>query len=85
MTIIELKNKLEEEKHIVGVLQIKCGRKCESPNILGIYEQNGIWFVYDTNDRGCVVVLDQGTEEDMTEALYRRVLKAERKFLKKVR
>ena len=83
MTLNELKNKLETEKHITGSIQIGCGKKSESPNILGIYEENGCWYVYDTNDRGEIVVLDHGNEEDMTEALYRRVLKVEKRISKK--
>lgn len=85
MTISELKKRLKAEKHVVGSLQVECGKKTESPNVLGIYEENGTWYVYDTNDRGGVVVLDSGTEDDMTEALYRRVVKAEKRYLKKVK
>ncbi len=83
MTLIDLKNKLISEKHVTGALQIECGRKVEAPGILGIYEELGIWYVYDTNDRGGIVVLDKGNENEMTEALYRRVLKAEKRLLKK--
>ena len=85
MTLNELKNKLETEKHITGSIQIECGKKSEFPNILGIYEENGCWYIYDTNDRGGIVVLDHGNEEDMTEALYRRVLRVEKRILKKKR
>ncbi len=85
MTISELKKRLNAEKHVVGSLRVECGKKTESPDVLGIYEENGIWYVYDTNDRGGAVVLDSGTEEDMTEALYRRVVKAEKRYLKKVK
>lgn len=47
------------------------------------YEESGIWYVYDTNDRGGIVIVDKGGENEMTEALYRRVLKAEKRLLKK--
>ena len=83
MTFAELKSKLLSEKHIVGALQIECGNKVEAPGILGIYEEAGTWYVYDTNDRGVVVVLDKGTEDEMADALYRRVLKVEKRLLKK--
>lgn len=76
----ELKHKLEKEQHITGNIQIECGGKCKLPNVLGIYEENDCWYVYDTNDRGGIVVLDHGNEEDMTEALYRRVLKIENRL-----
>ena len=52
---------------------------------MGIYEEAGTWYVYDTNDRGGVVVLDKGNEDEMTEALYSRVLKAEKRLLKKIK
>lgn len=83
MTLIELKNKLASEKHMIGALQIECGRKVEVPEILGLYEEAGVWYVYDTDDRGRIVVLDKGNENEMTEALYRRVLKAEKRLSKK--
>ena len=82
MTLNDLKNKLETEQHITGSTQIVCGKKCEIPNVLGIYEENGYWYIYDTNDRGKIVILDHGSEEDMTEALYRRVLKVKNRMRK---
>ena len=54
MTLNELKNKLEKEKHITGSIQIECGKKSEFPNILGIYEENGCWYIYDTNEKKLV-------------------------------
>lgn len=83
MTVLELKNKLVSEKHLIGALQIECGRKVEAPGILGIFEESGMWYVYDTNDRGGVVILDKGSETEMADALYRRILKAEKRLLKK--
>ena len=83
MTLNELKNKLSSEGHVVGSLYIKCGEKYQSPDVLGIYEEDGVWYVYDTTDRGEIVVLAEGNENDMTEALYRRVLKKEKRYLKK--
>ena len=74
-----------DEKHIVGSLQIECGKKVLSPGVIGIYKENGQCYVYDTNDRGGIVILDEGTEDDMTEALYRRVIKAEKRYLKKLK
>ncbi len=85
MTIKELQSRLMAEKHITGSVQIECGKKVEAPDVLGIFEDGGTCFVYDTNDRGGVVVLDKGTEEEMTEALYRRVIKLEKRFLKKLK
>ena len=83
MTLIELQKRLSTEKHIIGSLQVECGKRTEVPDIIGIYEENGVFYVYDTNDRGGVVILDEGAEEEMTEALYRRVLKVEKRYLKK--
>lgn len=82
MTIKKLEKKLLTEKHIIGGLQVECGKKTEYPRVLGIFEENGTFYVYDTNDRGCVVILNKGNENDMTEALYRRVIKAEKRYLK---
>lgn len=85
MKFNELKYKLASEKHVIGALLIECGRKVEEPGVLGLFEETGVWYVYDTNDRGGVVILDQGNEDEMTDALYRRVLKIEKKLLKKAR
>lgn len=59
-------------------------KKIKASGILGIFEEAGVWYVYDTNDRGRVVVLDKGNEKDMTDALYRRILKTEKRQLKKI-
>ncbi|ADL36285.1 hypothetical protein bpr_II348 (plasmid) [Butyrivibrio proteoclasticus B316] len=83
MTVNELKDKLTSEKHFTGSLQIVFGVKIPSPDILGIYEENGVWYVYDTNDRGGIVILDSGSEADMADALYRRILKIEKRYMKK--
>lgn len=85
MTLNELKNRLEAEKHITGGIQIECGKKIKRPDVIGIYEEDGRWYIYDTNDRGGIVVLDHGNEEDMTEALYRMVLKIEKRLLKELK
>ena len=83
MTLNELKNKLSSERHVVGSLQIICGEKYESPDVMGIYEEDGVWHVYDTNDRGRICVIDEGNENDMTEEFYQYVLKKEKWYLKK--
>lgn len=57
MTLNELKNKLSSEGRVIGSLQIICGRKCESPDVMGIYEEDGIWYVYHTDDRGGIVIV----------------------------
>lgn len=85
MTIEELYMKLAMEKPVVGALQIECGRKCDYPGVLGIFEEAGVWYVYDTNDRGGIVILDKGNESEMVDALYRRILKIEKRILKKRR
>ena len=83
MTLNELKNKLSSEGHVVGSLQIICGEKYESPDVMGIYEEDGVWYVYHTTDRGEIVVLAEGNENDMTERLYRKILKEEKRYLKR--
>ncbi len=85
MRIDELKDKISSENHIIGSLQIACGEKIETPNVLGVFEEGGVWYVYDTNDRGGIVILDSGSEDEMTDALYRRVIKAENRYLKKLK
>ena len=82
MKMNELKQRLTSEKHYTGVVEIECGNKSASPNILGVFEEKGVWYVYDTNDRGGIVVLDKGTEEEMVDALYRRIIKLEKRCLK---
>jgi (2Fe-2S) ferredoxin len=83
MTLDELKTRLAVEKHTTGgIYLIECGEKCEAPGVLGIYEENGVWYVYLTDDRGDIIVVAKGTENDMTDALYRRILKAEKRYLK---
>ena len=83
MTLNELKNKLSSERHVVGAIEIVCGEKCESPGIWGIYEEDGVWYVYHTTDRGEIVVIDEGNENDMTEEFYQYVLDEEKWYLKK--
>ena len=83
MTLNELKNKLSSERHVVGALRIECGRKYESPGVLGIYEEDGVWYVYDTNDRGRICVIAEGNENDMTEEFYQYVLDEEKRYLKR--
>ena len=72
-------------RHVTGSTQIECGKKIKLPDVIGIYEEDGCWYIYDTNDRGGIVVLDHGNEEDMTEALYRMVLKIEKRLLKELK
>ena len=62
MTLIELQKRLSTENHIIGSLLVECGKRTEVPDIIGIYEENGVFYVYDTNDRGGVVILDEGAE-----------------------
>lgn len=85
MTIEELKNRLDNEKHLIDAYQeVVCGRKIDAPYILGIYEENGISYIYHTKERGGIVIIDQGSEEEMAEALYRRIVKNEKRYLKKL-
>lgn len=83
MTLNELKNKLSLERHILGALRVVCGEKCEAPGVWGIYEEDGVWYVYESEERGGILVLAEGNENDMTERLYRMVLKEEKRELKK--
>ena len=83
MTLNELKNKLSSERHVVGAIEIVCGEKCESPYVLGIYEEDADWHVYHTTDRGEIVVIDEGNENDMREQIYQYVLDEEKWYLKK--
>mgnify|MGYP003515670657 CR=1 FL=1 len=83
MTLQELKTRLETEKHFIGPLEVACGTKSELPYIFGIYEEDNRWYIYDTDEQGRIVILDNGSEEDMTEAFYRRVLEIEKRILKK--
>ena len=85
MTIEELKNRLDNEKHLIDAYQeVICGKKIDAPYILGIYEENGISYIYHTKERGGIVIIDQGPEEEMAEALYRRIVKNEKRYLRKL-
>lgn len=85
MTIEELKNRLDNEKHLIDAYQeVICGKKIDVPYILGIYEENGISYIYHTKERGGIVIIDQGPEEEMAEALYRRIGKNEKRYLRKL-
>lgn len=67
-------------------MQIVCDEKCESSIpcfVLGIFEENGVWYLYETKERGGILVLDEGNEDYITEKLYRLVLKEEKRCLKK--
>lgn len=82
MTFKELKNKLSNEEHIISPYRdIVYGEKSDSPSILGIYEENGVWYIYTTEERGGMIIIKQGSENEMTEALYKKVLKIEKFYL----
>lgn len=85
MTIEELKNRLDNEKHLIDAYQeVVCGKKIDAPYILGIYKEDGMSYIYHTKEHGGVVIIDQGSEEEMTEALYRRVVRNEKRYLRKL-
>ena len=82
MTFKELKNKLNNEEHIISPYrEIICGKKVEAPSVLGIYEEEGMWYIYTTEERGGIIIIKQGSEDEMTEALYKKVLKIEKFYL----
>lgn len=75
MTFKELKNKLNNEEHIISPYrEIICGKKVDAPSVLGIYEEEGMWYIYTTEERGGIIIIKQGSEDEMTEALYEKVL-----------
>ena len=80
-TINELKNRLAEEEHNVDSLQIVCWKKSVLPDTVGIYEEDGVYHVYHTTDRGDIIVLTKGAKEDMVASFYRRILKKEIRYL----
>lgn len=82
MTFKELKNKLSNEEHIIcPYREIICGKKVDAPSVLGIYEEEGMWYIYTTEERGGIIIIKQGSEDEMTEALYKKVLKIEKFYL----
>lgn len=82
MTFKELKNKLSNEEHIISPYrEIICGKKVDAPSVLGIYEEKGMWYIYTTEERGGIIIIKQGSEDEMTEALYKKVLKIEKFYL----
>lgn len=84
MTIEELKNRLDNEKHLIDAYQeVVCGKKIDAPYILGIYEENGVWYIYGTDDRGNIIVYDQGEEEKMVDTMYQEIINNEKFYLKK--
>ena len=85
MTFKELKNKLNNEEHIISPYrEIICGKKVDAPSVLGIYEEEGMWYIYTTEERGGIIIIKQGSEDEMTEALYRRVVRNEKRYLRKL-
>jgi hypothetical protein len=83
MKFTEVQKKLTNEKHNTGLLRIECGKQVSFPDTLGLYEENGIFFIYETDDQGKVTVLDEGTEEKIVQIFYNRVLKEEERYLLK--
>lgn len=82
MTFKELKNKLNNEEHIISPYrEIICGKKVDAPSVLGIYEEEGMWYIYTTEERGGIIIIKQGSEDEMTEVLYEKVLKIEKFYL----
>ena len=82
-TIDELKDRLTSENHDVESLIFEFSKnKIEEPYCpyiptLGIYEDDGLYYIFETGDRGSVYIYENGTEEDIAAAFYRRVIKNE--------
>lgn len=74
MTVTELKSKLNSEHLYTGALKVVY-QKQDIPNVIGVFERDGTWYLYDTNERGNAFILDSGTEETIVDALYRRIIK----------
>lgn len=82
MRVDELNKRLNNEEHIISPYrEIICGKKVDAPSVLGIYEEEGMWYIYTTEERGGIIIIKQGSEDEMTEALYKKVLKIEKFYL----
>lgn len=48
-----------------------------------VHEENGVWYIYGTDDRGNIMVYDQGEEEKMVDTMYQEIINNEKFYLKK--
>lgn len=64
MTKQEFIRRMEIEKPLAGTeLRIKVDKLVDSPYIIGCYEENGVWKIYKTKERGGYYIYDTYTSE----------------------
>jgi hypothetical protein len=87
----ELKTKLTTEKHIlppnVKVVLDEIQDAEIGGKVWGIYEKDGVWYMYvslDIGDEIQTLQADHGTEEEMSDAMYRRVLTIENNYINRL-
>ncbi len=73
MNIDRLKYRIALEK-LYLCKQVMICVKLFTPNVLGLYEENGKWVVYDTDCVGKVDILGRGNLTNMTDLLYKRLV-----------
>lgn len=75
MTQKEFEKRVKEENLKMRYFSLEIGTLLNEINILGIYNDNGVWKIYKTNDRdGHSYILDQANNEnDAFDLLYEYV------------
>jgi len=75
MTKQEFIRRMEIEKPLEGTgLSIEIDELIDSPYIIGCYEDNGVWRIYKTRERGGYFIIKELTNEDEAyEYLYKLV------------
>lgn len=71
MTKEEYVNKIEQEKINLDKLGIVIGRTSIIPFTTGCYKDGDVWKIYKTGERQNVVVVKEGSENEIFETMYR--------------
>jgi len=76
MTKQEFLERMEKEKPLEGgPYRIKADKLMDSPYIIGCYQEDGVWKIYKTKERGGYFIIDEYTDEnaafdDLYELVY---------------
>ena len=75
MTQKEFEKRVKEENLRMKYFSLEIGVLMKATDVLGIYNDNGVWKIYKTNDRdGHSYILDQANNEsDAFDLLYEYV------------
>jgi hypothetical protein len=81
MTKQEFLVRIEKEKPLKdSPVRIKVGKLVNSPYIIGCYQDNGLWKIYETEERGGYFIIKEFTDENEAFDFLYRVIYNEKKM-----